>query len=243
MSSLYKKWKRLFRRKKRKQKVERKLQHDPEQWGKVAQKGELDFHKKNDWRQTESFDNDSTVLFEYFGLDKETYRNKTIIDLGAGSKLRTKYFEEAKIIVIEPLADQFIKDISWCNLSTAHKVYSTPAEQLVSDCVGAADLVVSINVLDHCFDFEKIIDNIRDYLKPDGLAFLSFDSHDKIDEMHPLILDEAICNSVFTSKGLKINKFTTGFGDKKEIIAEGRDTYGPGTFCLNYWLQLADKNL
>ena len=36
-----------------------------------------------------------------------------------------------------------------------------PAEQLVEPLVGRSDLVISINVLDHCYDFPQIVDNIR----------------------------------------------------------------------------------
>lgn len=117
---------------------------------------------------------DSTErLLSHFSFPFDSYRWKTIIDLGAGSKLRIKYFLDAKIIAIEPLADRFMKEIEWCDLAYAYKVYSRPAEELIEECVLKADLVISINVLDHCYDFELVIENIAAYLKDDALAFLS----------------------------------------------------------------------
>ena len=205
-------------------------------WYRQAQEGELAFHKKDQKRQSSDFDENSKALFEHFGLHREQFRGGTVIDLGAGSKLRSKYFEAAELIAIEPLASRFLEEISWCDLNDADAVYSEPAECLIQDCVGRADLLVSINVLDHCFDFDQIVANIRAYLKPEGLAFLSFDEHKYRDTMHPLILSDDFCREVFERKGLSVHQHSKGFGARKDI-SKGKDTYGHGDFCLNYWLK------
>lgn len=201
-------------------------------WVREAQEGEFQFHKADTWRQTEDFRRQSKELFEHFGLHRDFYRGKTIIDLGAGSKLRSKYFEGARLIAIEPLADRFLREIPWCDLRDAAEVYSLPAEEQIPQCVGRADLLISINVLDHCYNFEAIVDNVRDYLKPDGLAFLSFDKHEVADDMHPLQLTEEVCERIFVSKRLRIQKLTTGFGPLRGEV----HTYGHGPYCMNYWL-------
>lgn len=172
-------------------------------------------------------------LFKHFGFGPDDYADRTVLDLGAGSKLRTRYFRNARLIAVEPLADQFRAEIDWCDLDEADAVYSTPAEALVPECVGQADLVMSINVLDHCYDFAQIIANITQYAKPEGLLFLSFDKHLEADEMHPLELDEAICEEIFARCGLVIEQQTAGFGDSME----GAQTYGHGPYALNYWLR------
>ena len=100
---------------------------------------------------------------------------------------------------------------------------------------GRADLLVSMNVLDHCFDFPEILDNVREYLKVDGLAFLSFDKHEEADEMHPLELTEEICERLFVDRGLRIERQSAGFGG---VLGE-HQTYGHGPYCLNYWLRRA----
>jgi 2-polyprenyl-3-methyl-5-hydroxy-6-metoxy-1,4-benzoquinol methylase len=53
--------------------------------------------------------------------------------------------------------------------------------------------VISINVLDHCYAFDEIVRNVRAYLRPDGSAFLSFDSHEYVNVGHPLVLTEEKC--------------------------------------------------
>ena len=205
------------------------------EWEREAQEGEFRFHKRDRWRQTGDFMAQTDRLFRHFGFAPADYAGKTVIDVGAGSMLRTKFFTDARLIVVEPLADRFLAEIKATDLRDAAEVHSRPAEQLIETLVGTADLVISINVLDHCFDFPQIVKNIRQYLKPDGLAFLSFDMHAEADEMHPLSLTEATCSPIFADAGLTIEKVTTGVGD----ALGGPQTYGHGPFTLNYWLRPA----
>lgn len=204
--------------------------HDKNLWQDKAQEGEFVFHLKNKWRQTDDFMNQTIGLFSSFGFTTTDFSGKMIMDLGCGSKLRTNYFTGAKIIAVEPLASRFMGDIEWCDLKDAHKVFSVPAEELIEECVGKLDLVMSINVLDHCYNFIQIVDNVKAYMKDDGLAFLSFDKHTKADQLHPLELNEEICEAIFAEKGLIIEKQSIGGG---KVLK----TYGHGDYCLNYWLR------
>jgi 2-polyprenyl-3-methyl-5-hydroxy-6-metoxy-1,4-benzoquinol methylase len=210
-----------------------KTTEDREQWASVAQEGEFQFHKKDTWRQTPDFMRQTDRLLRHFGFTPEQYAGKVVVDVGAGSMLRTKFFTGAHLVALEPLADRFLAEIPTTDLRDAAEIYSTPAEQLIEDLVGRADLVISINVLDHCFDFAEICTNIRKYLKPDGLAFLTFDMHDKADHMHPLSLTQKTCKPLFDQAGLRIEKVTEGVGD----ALGGAQTYGHGPTTLNYWLR------
>src|SRR5262249_21694517 len=152
---------------------------------------------------------------------------KTVVDLGAGSKLRTKYFEGARLIAIEPLAKRFIETIPWCDLGSADRVFSSPGEEPLAELHCQADLLVSINVIDHCYDVAALLANVRDYLKPGALAFFSFDSHLDTDLLHPLVIDEGSIPRALPP-GLSIERQTTGLGPLGPH-------YGQGT-ALNYWL-------
>jgi 2-polyprenyl-3-methyl-5-hydroxy-6-metoxy-1,4-benzoquinol methylase len=206
--------------------------HDKNKWRQAGQEAEFRFHQKNTWRPSSDFMDSTRRLFSHFAFASNAYEGKTIIDLGAGSKLRTKYFTGSKIVAIEPLAERFTKEIHWCDLSDAEKVYSSPAEERIDECIDTANLLISINVLDHCYDFERTIENIAAYLKDGALAFLSFDKHNEVDEMHPLRLTETICERVFSKKGLIVEKYSKGF-------EQNCGTYGHGDYCLNYWLRKA----
>ena len=213
-----------------------KTTENRDKWATEAQEGEFSFHKNDTWRKTPDFMQQTDRLLRHFGFTPEEYAGRVVVDVGAGSMLRTKFFKDAHLVVVEPLADRFLADIPACDLRDAAEVYSTPAEQLIGELVGRADLVISINVLDHCYDFPQIVDNIRQYLKPDGLAFLTFDMHDKADHMHPLSLTEKTCAPLFAAAQLKVEKLTTGVGD----TLGGAQTYGHGPFTLNYWLRRTD---
>jgi 2-polyprenyl-3-methyl-5-hydroxy-6-metoxy-1,4-benzoquinol methylase len=213
-----------------------KTSHDRLTWASKAQEGEFNFHKSNQWRKTQDFVDQTDRLLRHFGFTPGQYDGRVVADVGAGSMLRTKFFTGAHLVVVEPLADRFRAEIPHSDLDDAAEVYSTPAEQLIEDLEGRCDLVISINVLDHCYDFAQIVDNIRRYLKPDGLAFLTFDKHDKADDMHPLSLTENTCKPIFEKARLRIEKFSNGVGD----VLGGAQTYGHGPTTLNYWLRRDD---
>jgi SAM-dependent methyltransferase len=232
MTAMVDRLKRRFRL----QRVVPKTTESREKWSNEAQEGEFRFHKNDTWRQTPDFMQQTGRLLGHFGFTPEQYSGRVVVDVGAGSKLRTRFFTGAHLVALEPLADRFLAEIPTCDLNDAAEVYSQPAEQLIEGLVGRADLVISINVLDHCFDFPQIVDNIRQYLKPDGLAFLTFDMHEKADHMHPLSLTEKSCKPLFAQAKLRVEKMTTGLGE----ALGGPQTYGHGPFTLNYWLRRED---
>lgn len=211
------------------------LEADIEEWRQVHQEFELEFHRRNEFRQTDAFVYETELLFSSFGFYKDQYVGKTILDIGAGSRLRGKYFHGARLIALEPLADKFMQEILWCDLKDAAEVISQPAEVLVPSLIDAADFIFSINVLDHCFDFRKIVENIYRYLKPAGTAFLSFDSHFHRSTGHPLILTERICTDIFRQCGFMIVEFQRGF-PPAFLEYHGRNGYDGKSDSLNYLL-------
>lgn len=184
------------------------LKVDPLKWSAEAQEGELAFHKRPNFRtDAEKFSEANARLFKSFGYRENQFSEKTVVDLGAGSKLRAKFFTGAHIVAIEPIADQFIKEVPWCDLTDAQEIYSLPAEQLIDDLVGRVDFLFSINVLDHCYDFEEIVGHIKRYLRVGGAACLSFDCHSKVDKLHPLVINEKVATQIFFDSGFQINTF------------------------------------
>lgn len=212
------------------------LTANEKEWQEEGQSFELNFHKGNLFRQSDAFVDETNRLFEGFGFHTDQFIGKTIIDIGAGSRMRGKFFSGSDIVAIEPLASKFIKEISWCDLNSAKMVISEPAESVISELVDSADFIFSINVLDHCFDFNRIIDNAYQYLKSDSLCFLSFDSHLNISVGHPLILLEKACRDIFVKAGFRIVDFKQGFPQEYRIY-RGRNGYDGNSPCLNFWLR------
>jgi SAM-dependent methyltransferase len=198
-----------------------------ESWAVTAQEHEYAFHAANEWRRSPRFATDSARLWEHFGFRADQLAGKTVVDVGAGSRLRTRFFTGARIVAIEPLADRF-RALDFSDLNTAAACYSTAGEVRLPELVGQADAVVSVNALDHGYDFDTAIENIAAYLKPNASAFLSFDLHEQADEMHPLLLTEASCRQLFANVGLAVVFVRRGVGPF------GRN-YGHGE-AINFWL-------
>lgn len=205
-------------------------------WKYITQRKELRFHVCDAPRgNSEQFRKEVTSLFEYFGFSPDHFADKTIVDIGAGSHLITSFFRDAKIIAIDPLANRYLKEIPSCGLRKAHKIYSCPAETRIEDLKSAADFAISINVLDHAYEFDTIIDNIYFYLKPGATAFLSFDCHDYITVLHPTNLSVERSKKTFESAGFSITKVSRGLGPALSCAIPLGSAYGDGE-AVSFWL-------
>jgi SAM-dependent methyltransferase len=207
--------------------LERPVAIKPETWSKVAQPGELAFHKRPGLRSSTEWETKNAEFWERRRFSPDGWEGKWIVDVGAGSRLRTLYFRGAKVAALEPLADKYIAEVEWQDLDRADEVYAEPAEKDIPELHGRADLLVSVNVLDHGYDFEAAVANIRRYLKPVGLAYLSFDTHDRPDDLHQLMLDDATARAIFDRCGLELERFEQW----------GRYHAGAGPRALHYWLR------
>jgi 2-polyprenyl-3-methyl-5-hydroxy-6-metoxy-1,4-benzoquinol methylase len=204
-----------------------KIQSSKEQWENISQGGELEFHKRPNIRSdSQKFLEGNSRLWTMLGFKSDQYTGKTILDVGAGSKLRGKFFSNATLWAIEPLGDKFVKEVAWCDLKEADRLYSCPAEEMIVDIAYQCDFVFSINVLDYCFDFKQIVENIYHYVKPEGLVFLAYDSHNKVDPLHPLVLDQKISDQIYKDLGFHIKK-----SQKISTFHKGISDY-----ALAYWL-------
>ncbi|KNX36843.1 methyltransferase domain-containing protein [Luteipulveratus halotolerans] len=205
---------------------------DQDSWRTKAQVGELGFHVHDTFRQHDEqwwpvIDGE----WREMGFSPEGWRDRTVVDVGAGSRLRSLWFEGASIIAIEPLADQYMEQVAWSDLTRATEVYSVPGETFVPEVEGRADLVVSINALDHGYDLATSIGNIGRYLKPGATAFVSFDMHDTVtDEMHPMVVRHDDLVELFPRIGLKLVR----------TAEHSRRYHGAtGPKARHYWLQQA----
>ncbi len=188
----------------------------------IAQKGEYAFHLKSEWRNTTEFMDQTRYLFHLWGYKEDSFIGKTIIDVGAGSKLRSKFFQQACIIAIEPLASKFIKSIEWCDLKDAFKVYSIPAEKYLPELENCGDFAMCINVLDHCQHTRAVLLNVYKYLKPNSEFCLSVDIHDKSDRLHPIHLSEENLEKTVSEIGFHIISKFEGLGEQSPCYGHGK---------------------
>jgi SAM-dependent methyltransferase len=181
---------------------------DQTRWAERGQPSELSHHRGSRGRASDkTWMANTNEHFTNFGYTPNYFANKTIIDLGAGSKSRAVWFTDSKIISIEPLADQF-NTIRHYDLDKAGEVYSEPAEKFLENLENTADGIICINVLDHCYDTRTIMENCYKYLKADGEFCLSVDLHEGRDDKHPIGFTLETLKQLIDETGFEIIKET-----------------------------------
>jgi len=184
--------------------------HNIDDWKSKSQEGELKFHQKPGIRSQANWDSSNEVFWSNFGFSKQDFVGRRLLDVGAGSKLRGLYFDCDFMAALEPLANDF-KKIEWNDLGKADVVVACAAEDLCEDFIGSFDFIFSVNALDHGYDFDKSLQNIVRYLKDENaLAFLTFDAHEKTDDLHPLVLTPNSVESSLKNVGFIIQKMEIG---------------------------------
>jgi len=188
------------------------------EWSNVHQKFELDFHKKNNFRwDDEKFIAQFEKLFGEFMNFKLNSFNKenVILDIGCGSRPAFDWFKnlECKKYHLDPLLNSFtdipqVKDY-WVNKDKSFLI-SVPAEKKVDFLVNKCDFINCWNVLDHSYNWEKILKNIIKYCKKGSKVCLGtdFESHGS---GHPGIPNKDYFYSL-------INKYFTIIKKKKNFI-------------------------
>jgi len=177
-------------------------------WRFAAQNIEYNFHEKmNEWRQSPEFMKQTRELFMKWDINEDDFANEYVLDLGCGPRLRSKYFRQAKLIAVDPLADKYLQGLEWSDLRDAEKVYSIPAEQAIPELKGQISMIMCINVLDHVFDYVAVLQNAYNLLKDGGLFLLSVDLHEDPSLTHPIPL-------IYDT--LKSELLRIGFSSEKE---------------------------
>ena len=150
---------------------------DRKEWERICQPFELDWQRKESaWRSTDRWLLVKEKLLKIHSLSFSNYAGKLIIDLGSGPRSMCEWFEDASIICIDPLANEYLSmQTGWLELPRIVAVFSQPAEDRIADLEGIADFVWCNNVLDHCFNPSAVVNNLAFYLKTGSSFFLATD--------------------------------------------------------------------
>jgi SAM-dependent methyltransferase len=117
--------------------------------------------------------------FEYFftthfGIEKEFYRGKKILDIGCGPLGSLEWADRAaRRVGLDPLADKYKA------LGTDRQAmeYVNAEAEKMPFADGTFDVVSTFNSLDHVEDLARVISEIKRVLKPGGLFLLITDTH------------------------------------------------------------------
>lgn len=214
---------------------------DKQTWETYAQLWELGYWAnafKNNHETKERFAEFSTDICKNLLLTEALIKNQRLLDVGCGPTGRlaslVKYKgEKGYWAAIDPLLEHY-QGFAEVSLDGYDKLLSVPCEELQPDLVNSFDIVVSLNALDHGYDFKKCISNIFQYLKPNSGALLSFDCFnvgDVEDMTHPIRITSYYATEVMVAAGFTITQLS-----RKPIIAD-RTNWGGGEHFHWYLLK------
>jgi ubiquinone/menaquinone biosynthesis C-methylase UbiE len=111
----------------------------------------------------------------YFNLEKEFYKNKSVLDIGCGPRGTLEWIDNPLYrIGLDPLADKYIELGIGKHKMNYIKAYgeSIPLKN------NSFDIITSFNSLDHVSNPNKVINEVKRILMPGGLFLLITDVHD-----------------------------------------------------------------
>jgi len=156
------------------------------EWDKYHSKWELEFHKRPNYRwDDEHFHRQWSVIFgEFMGFGRDHFKSDdTLLDLGCGSRPALDWFNNsAQKYNLDPLLADFceIEEMKrFWDGKPDDSMLSVPAETPIEWLYDSCSFVNCWNVLDHTYDWEKIMENIAAYVTAGSYCCIGtdFQSH------------------------------------------------------------------
>ena len=158
---------------------------------KSAQKNELKFWEdiyvknRHDLVYSKSSDQNwidfTNIVLKRNKISLKDLEGKVILDLGSGPAGVAKGLELQqlngslnfkKLYALDPLMNFFKEKIKILQESEKLKLYNSSAENIPLED-HSVDIIFCTNVLDHCDNLSKVIDEVKRVLKPSGIFFPS----------------------------------------------------------------------
>lgn len=140
-------------------------------------------------QQGNSSDWARTVFERYcrlFGLTEESFQGQIVIDVGCGPLGSLHYFKAKAKFGVDILAKYF----SFFPISEHDMIYlGCPAEELPF-LDNFADVVLTVNALDHVYNFEQAIREIHRVLKPGGRLLAEINLRGRPTLSEPQVISE-----------------------------------------------------
>lgn len=186
------------------------------EWTRTHQPFELRFHQGENyrWKDSTFYGQWDEVFGRFMGLTRDCFTaDQVLLDVGCGSRPVLDWFTApCEKHFLDPLLSEYrqIEKMRphWQDKPEA-TLHSQPAEVPCVELFGKCDFVNCWNVLDHTYDWRKILDNIRDYAKPGALVCIGtdFQSHG---DGHPGIEDRRYFDD-FIAEHFQVVKTATNY--------------------------------
>ena len=188
-------------------------------------------------RNEEHFNNFNNYQLLYYVLGNDL----SVIELGCGAYTNLRYIlpiiekRVSSVHLLDPLINDYILNSPNCTykngvlMNCPVKIFDTPIEEFTVS--QKYDLVVMINVLDHCYDIDIVFEKILTMLNKNGIlvfnerAYKSEQIKEAIETIydagHPIRLTEEYLNNKLSPyKSLYSKEFTTGNVIDKYLILQ-----------------------
>ena len=131
---------------------------------------------------------------EVFGLTKEDFRGKRVLDIGCGPRGSLEWADMASQRVgLDALADDYKRELG----AARHRMeYCASGAEKIPFADGHFDIVTCLNALDHVDDIAASIREIKRVTKPGGLFLLSVETDHAPTAAEPNTVDDAVLASL-----------------------------------------------
>lgn len=122
---------------------------------------------------------------DYFEINENSFSNKIVVDIGCGPVGSLHFFNAKVKIGVDPLANEY----GIFDNKTHEMIYLSSNAENIPLISNYADVVISVNALDHISDFDKGVEEASRILKPDGVIFLEINLDGKASICEPIVLN------------------------------------------------------
>lgn len=207
-------------------------------WSGAALQGESNWWKEHPPKWLPDCQRASAALAGRFGLSRNEFVGKSVLDVGCGPTARLSWFDRAESSLgLDPLADVYLdrypEFVAWYK-----GLSSEPIEEFMPRWRESFDWVLSFNALDHGYSLPLAIRNIAAYLRPGGgraLLSVGCDVINTPDACHPLKIHPQAMTGLLVAAGLEIEKQDQGnlpAAEGGQVVMKQTCTGGP---VFHWW--------
>jgi 2-polyprenyl-3-methyl-5-hydroxy-6-metoxy-1,4-benzoquinol methylase len=155
-----------------------------ENWKNKAQLYEISYWRGKgikDYSDDKYFNSYWFNIFEWIGGFMPSYEEE-VLDIGSGPRPVLQ-----RGFVIEPLANEYrkiAKEEWWKNIE---EFIPGPGEEEILSYENKFDFILCWNAIDHSYEPLKILQNIKNYLKDEGIVVIATDCKMVKDSDHPVL--------------------------------------------------------
>lgn len=126
---------------------------------------------------------------KHLNIDKNTFKDKIVVDIGCGPRGSLHYFNARLKIGVDPFANFYRKKF---NVDKQDMIYLHTGAESIPISNRFADFVISHNALDHVDNFNQSIKEIHRIIKSEGIIIFQLNFNERPTINEPILLNKKI---------------------------------------------------